>query len=81
MSAVLPELDRRNMRSETPPPAVDAPEQKQERGELWVRAASLRFELGDRQRAEMLVERTLREAGGTSAAADALALRESWRGR
>ncbi len=80
-AAVLPELDRRNMRSETPPPAVDSPEQKQERGELWVRAASLRFELGDRERAGLLVERALREAGGTAAAADAQDLRESWRGR
>lgn len=80
-AAVPPQLDRRYLRPDASAPAADSPEERAERGELWVRAARIRHEIGDREKADELVERTLREAPGTDAAASAEALQREWSGR
>ncbi|MCA8950544.1 MAG: tetratricopeptide repeat protein [Planctomycetes bacterium] len=73
-AAVPPSLDRRYLGPNATPPAADAPDELAERGELWVRAAKLRRALGDRDKAEGLLQRTLREAPASSAADEARAL-------
>jgi tetratricopeptide (TPR) repeat protein len=80
-AAVSPDLDRRALQRDWPKPAADAPEELGERGSLWVRAARLRHGLGDVERARELLERVLRDASGTPAAADALGLQQDWQGR
>ncbi|MBP8300769.1 MAG: hypothetical protein KA020_10415, partial [Planctomycetes bacterium] len=58
-----------------------SPEEKNECGGLRVRAARLRHAAGDRDLAKELVQRVLREAAGSPAAADAEALQQGWQGR
>ena len=79
-AAVLPSLDRKYMRGGEAPSA-EAPEQLEERGGLWLRAARLRHGLGDTERARQLLERVLRDAKGSEAAGFAATLQEEWRGR
>ncbi len=78
-AAVLPSLDRKFQRGGAP--AADDPAELEERCGLWLRAATLRNELGDRERAERLVQRLLTAGPDTPAAAGARALQELWRGR
>ncbi len=80
-AAVMPEFDRRYLQRGTTRPEADAPEELQERGALWVRAAKLRRELGDAAHAIELLERVGREAKQSDAADDARRLIEEWRGR
>jgi tetratricopeptide (TPR) repeat protein len=80
-AAVLPELDRRYAQPNAEKPDAASPGQLQERGALWVHAAQLRHELGDRQRAQELLERVLRDAPATEAASTAKALQQEWQGR
>ncbi len=79
-AAVLPALDRKYARGGEAPSA-DAPEQLEERGGLWLRAARLRGELGDMVKARQLLERVREQARGTDAAGYAATLQEEWRGR
>ena len=80
-AAVLPIFDRRYLQRGTSRPAVDAPEELAERGDLWLRAARLRHGLGDRARALELLGRAQREAAGSPAAGTAAELQQEWRGR
>ncbi|MBX3463124.1 MAG: hypothetical protein KF830_08130 [Planctomycetes bacterium] len=80
-AAVPPSMDRRYLGSRAERPADDAAEQREERGDLWLRAARLRDGLGDRERAEALVARVLAEAPGSEAATAASALQQEWRRR
>ena len=56
-------------------------EERAARGGLWLEAAKLRHELGDRARRDSLIERLLQEAAGTAAADAARDLQQEWRGR
>ncbi|MBL9078545.1 MAG: hypothetical protein JNL08_13630 [Planctomycetes bacterium] len=78
-AAVKPSMDRRFRGRDARPPADDGPEDRAERGALWLRAARLRHELGDTQRAEQLLQRIGTEAPGTEAAAEVEAVRREWR--
>ncbi|MCA8965164.1 MAG: tetratricopeptide repeat protein [Planctomycetes bacterium] len=80
-AAVLPALDRKYTRGGAEAPSADAPEQLEERGGLWLRAARLRADLGDMAKARQLVNRVLEQARGTDAAGYAATLQEEWRGR
>jgi tetratricopeptide (TPR) repeat protein len=80
-AAVLPQLDRRALDKDFEKHEQGSPEEKNECGGLWVRAARLRHASGDKDRARELVERVLREAAGSPAAADAEALQQDWQGR
>jgi len=80
-AAVTPDLDRRYTQRGADKPAADAPEELQERGELWLRAAQLRHALADAAKARELLERVLRDAPGTEAATTARALQQEWQGR
>ncbi len=79
-AAVLPAFDRRYLQRGTTRPADDAPEEREERGALWLRAAKLRHGAGDQELARELLARIAREAPGTDAADSAQALLEQWRG-
>lgn len=80
-AAVLPAFDRRYLRRDAEPPAADDPAEREQRGELWLRAARLRWQLGDGERALELLARVGRDAPGTDAAAEAASLTQQWRGR
>lgn len=80
-AAVIPAFDRRYLQRGTTRPEADAPEELQERGELWLRAAKLRRTLGDAERAVELVARIKKEAPGSEAASEAEAWLGEWRGR
>ncbi|MCR9244132.1 MAG: hypothetical protein NXI31_03815 [bacterium] len=80
-AAVPPELDRAYMRPNAQAPSPGADSELQAKGELWVRAARLRWELGDKEKAKALVKRVHQEARGTDAAVEALGLEEEWSGR
>jgi len=78
-AAVGPEIDRRYLRRGAEKPAADSPEEKRERGDLWLRAAKIRVGLGDVERAQALLQRIEREAPGTDAASAAAELRQELR--
>ncbi len=80
-AAVLPNQDRRYLQRGTSKPAFDAPEEKDERGALWLRAAKLRHAVGDTERATELVTRIAREAAGRPVVEEAKAWMEEWRGK
>lgn len=80
-AAVLPGFDRRYLRRDAEPPAADDPAELEQRGGLWLRAARLRRQLGDGERALELLARVGRDAPGTDAAAEAASLTQEWRGR
>jgi tetratricopeptide (TPR) repeat protein len=80
-AAVTPELDRQYAAGGTDRPDADAPEQRQQRGEYWLRAARIRHALGDGARARELLERIRMEASGSAAAGEAEALQQEWQGR
>lgn len=80
-AAVSPDLDRRALQRDWAKPKVNAPEELADRGALWLRAARLRHGLGDLPRARELLERVLRDAPSSPAAADAGALQQDWQGR
>jgi tetratricopeptide (TPR) repeat protein len=77
-AAVMPAFDRRYLQRGTTRPEADAPEELQERGSLWIRAAKLRHDLGDGARALDLLRRVEREAAQTDAAGEAKQLIEEW---
>jgi len=80
-AAVPPALDRRTLQRDFEPRSADDPAERQERGELWLRAARLRHELGDRTQALALLERIRTESGGTGSSAEAERLQQDWQGR
>jgi len=80
-AAVLPALDRRYLTPGAERPAATDPSELQDRGELRLRAARLRWDLGESDRARKLVERVLREGPETEAARSARALQQEWRSR
>lgn len=80
-AAVEPAQDRRYLARDAQRPDPDGPEERAERGSLWVRAAELRARLGDRERAALLVQRAVERSAGTDAAERAAALQREWRGR
>ncbi|MFN3240132.1 MAG: tetratricopeptide repeat protein [Planctomycetota bacterium] len=80
-AAVRADQDRAYMRPDATAPAVDSDEERAARGALWLRAAKLRHQLGDRERRDTLLQRVLQEAAGSDAAADARELQQEWRGR
>ena len=80
-AAVRPDQDRAYMGPQAAAPAVDSDEERAARGGLWLEAAKLRHELGDRARRDSLIERLLQEAAGTAAADAARDLQQEWRGR
>lgn len=80
-AAVLPALDRRYLQRGATAPAADAAEELAERGGLWLRAAQLRHELGDQERALRLLDRIVKQAPASAAAAEAATRQQEWRGR
>jgi tetratricopeptide (TPR) repeat protein len=80
-AAVTPQQDRAYLGRDEERPDPDGGVEREARGELWLRAAKLRHRLGDHERAAELLERTIREASGTSAADAALELQPEWRRR
>lgn len=80
-AAVSPAQDRRYLARDATAPEPDGPDERAERGSLWVRAAELRNRIGDRERAEQLLARAVEQAAGTDAAERAAALQREWRGR
>lgn len=78
-AAVQPAADRAYLSPGANRPASDAPEELQERGGLWLRAARLRHALGDVQKRDELVQRVLDEAVGTAAEGEARDLQQEWR--
>ena len=80
-AAVRPDQDRAYMGPQAAAPAADSDEERAARGGLWLEAAKLRHELGDRARRDSLIERLLQEAAGTAAADAARDLQQEWRGR
>jgi tetratricopeptide (TPR) repeat protein len=80
-AAVGPAQDRRYLRQGTTRPAPDAPDELDEKGGLWLRAAKLRRTLGDAERAVQLVERIGKEAMGRPVVDDARAWMQEWRGK
>jgi len=78
-AAVSPNFDRRYLQRGVARPAVDAPEEVAERGQLWLRAARLRRSLGDNERALELLARIEREARASEAGAEARELLPEWR--
>jgi tetratricopeptide (TPR) repeat protein len=80
-AAVSPAADRRYLARGAQRPAADAPEERAERGDLWLRAARLRHALEDRERAAALLVRVRNDAPGTEAAEAAAALQQEWQGR
>ena len=80
-AAVMPALDRRYLQRGVERPADDAAEEIEQRGDLLLRAARLRAELGDRERAVALGERILREFAASAAASAAKVELPEWRAR
>ncbi len=80
-AAVLPSMDRRYLARGAERPDGDATPQREERGQLWLRAAKIRHAIGDGERAAALLARITADASGTDAATDAAALQQEWRGR
>ncbi|MBL8728709.1 MAG: hypothetical protein JNM25_09785 [Planctomycetes bacterium] len=80
-AAVPPSLDRRYLARGVERPDDEAPAQREERGQLWLRAARIRHGIGDDERAEQLLARVAAEAAGTDAAGEAAALLQEWRRR
>jgi hypothetical protein len=78
---VSPDLDRAYARRNTDKPETDGPADRAQRGALWLRGARIRREIGDGERADQLLERIVRDASGTDAAAEAEALHREWKGR
>ncbi|MFK7742971.1 MAG: hypothetical protein AB8H80_21845 [Planctomycetota bacterium] len=78
-AAVLPQADRAYLARGATAPAADAPEEREARGKLWLRAAELRHAIGDVAKRDSLIERLLQDASGTGAADDARALQQEWR--
>jgi tetratricopeptide (TPR) repeat protein len=78
-AAVSPNFDRRYLQRGVQRPAEDAPEERAERGDLWLRAAKLRRTLGDGDRAAELLARIARDAAGSPAAEQAAELATQWR--
>lgn len=79
-AAVPPQLDRQYLRPDRTAPAPNAPAELAERGSLWLRAAQLRYSIGDRERARALLQRIRKEAAGSDAAATAMELEREWAG-
>jgi tetratricopeptide (TPR) repeat protein len=80
-AAVPPELDRKYLNDEAGPPPADEPGEREERGQLWLRAARLRWATGQREHARALLERIRQEVPTTAAADEAHAQAEEWRPR
>ena len=80
-AAVKPDSDRAYMARGSTPPAADDPREVEAKADLWLRAARLRHQLGDQERASQLLARILGEANGTDAADEARQLEQEWRGR
>ncbi len=80
-AAVQPALDRRWLQRPEARPPADEPGERQERGQLLLRAARLRAELGDLERARQLAARVGSELPGTPAAEEAEGLIQEWRAR
>ena len=80
-AAVAPEQDRAYLRPDADRPDSRSPEQRDERGQLWLRAAQLRHRVGDVERRDQLVQRILDEVGDTPAADAARDAQQEWRGR
>jgi tetratricopeptide (TPR) repeat protein len=78
-AAVLPSMDRRYLPRGSQPPADDAPEEREVRGQLWLRAARIRHAIGDGEGAARLLLRIAAEASDTDAAAEVEALQQKWR--
>ena len=78
-AAVRPSQDRGYMSPAASAPAADSDEERGARGRLWLEAAELRHGLGDTERRDSLLQRVLREAADTDAAAAALELQQKWR--
>ena len=78
-AAVRPSQDRGYMSPAATAPAADSDEERSARGRLWLEAAELRHGLGDTQRRDSLLQRVLRDAADTDAAAEALELQQKWR--
>ncbi len=80
-AAVSPTFDRRYLPPGSERPAVDAPSELAERGDLWLRAARLRHQLGDAEKALELLGRIEKEAAGSEAAELGKQLMQEWRGK
>ena len=78
-AAVPPQLDRTYLVPGVERPAAGDPSEKEARGDLLVRAAKLRWALGERERARALLSRVSRELSDTRAAEAAKALEQEWR--
>jgi len=78
-AAVRPDQDRAYMSPEVAAPAVGGDEDRAERGQLWLKAARLRHEVGDISRRDSLLQRVLQEAAGTEAERAARELEQEWR--
>ena len=78
-AAVMPPLDRVYMTPQAERPATGDPAEVEARGDLRIRAARLRWQLGARERARELLERVIREGPDTAAASSAAALQQEWR--
>jgi tetratricopeptide (TPR) repeat protein len=78
-AAVPPSLDRAYLAPNAERPAAGDPKERADRGRLWLQAAHLRWALGDKDRARALLQRILRDAGGSEAATAAQALVSEWR--
>lgn len=78
-AAVSPRVDRRYLARGAVRPEEDGPEERGERGDLWLRAAKLRRTLGDGDRALELLARVARDAAGSPAAEQAAELAAEWR--
>lgn len=80
-AAVLPVLDRKYTARGAERPATEDPGEREERGELLLRAAKLRIDLGETERARALALRVQNEWPATSAAESARALLLEWQTR
>jgi tetratricopeptide (TPR) repeat protein len=80
-AAVQPKLDRQWLRGGEDAMQDGSPEDLAQRGDCWLAAAKLRYELGDTERALNLLDRIRREAAESSAAKDAETLLAQWRGK
>lgn len=80
-AAVPAQLDRAYLAPDAERPAQTDPAELAERGGLLLRAARLRWQVGEADRARALLERVLRTAPGSDAAAEAEGLQRDWRPR
>ncbi|MBL8750588.1 MAG: hypothetical protein JNK78_15620 [Planctomycetes bacterium] len=80
-AAVLPDFDRRFLRRDAKKPAADDPAEMAERGDLLLRAAELRHDIADAERAREILDRVRRELPRTDAATRADELARQWQGR